>query len=147
VSAPSAFGASPAKAGPATPGAVAWRLFAAITLLFLSTAGGRITASDEYTMYRLTEALVTRGSVVVEAGNAERGPDGRLYPKAALGQALVAAPFYALGRATALPVVPARRDLVVRAVTSLLNPFVSGALAAVLFLLFLAVGASPRAAL
>jgi hypothetical protein len=146
VSAPSAFGAPPSKAGPATPGAVAWRLAAAITLLFLASAGGRITASDEYTMYRLTEALVTRGSVAVEAGNAERGPDGRLYPKAALGQALAAAPFYAVGRAIALPVAPARRDLVVRAVTSLLNPFVSGALAAVLFLLFLTVGASPRAA-
>ena len=77
----------------------AQRSFVALTLLFLATAGGRITASDEYTMYRLTESLVTKGAVSVDAGNAERGPDGRLYPKAALGQALAAAPFYALGRA------------------------------------------------
>ena len=130
----------------ATPGNVALRLGLAITLLFLATAGGRITASDEYTMYRLTESLVTRGAVWVEAGNAERGPDGRLYPKAAIGQALVAAPFYALGRGAGLAVAPAKQDLVVRAVTSLLNPFVSGVLCAVLFLAFLAAGASPRAA-
>jgi hypothetical protein len=66
--------------------AVALRLALALTLFFAATAGGRITASDEYTMYRLTEALVTKGQVSVEAGNAEKGPDGRLYPKAALGQ-------------------------------------------------------------
>ena len=130
----------------ATEGQVALRLGLFVTLLFVATAGGRITASDEYTMYRLTESLVTRGAVWVEAGNAERGPDGRLYPKAALGQALCAAPFYALGRGVATLFPPARRDLVTRAVTSLLNPFVSGALASVLFLLFLAVGASPRPA-
>ncbi len=130
----------------ATPGVVAWRLGLAVLFLFLATAGGRITASDEYTMYRLTESLVTRGAVWVEAGNAERGPDGRLYPKAALGQALAAAPFYALGRVAAAAFPEARRDLVTRAVTSLLNPFVCAALAAVLFLLFLAVGAAPRAA-
>jgi hypothetical protein len=133
-------------AAAATPGAVALRLGAAVALLFAATAGGRITASDEYTMYRLTEALVTRGAVWVEAGNAERGPDGRLYPKAALGQALAATPFYAAGRIAAAAFPPARRDLVTRAVTSLLNPVVSGALAAVLFLLFLAFGATPRGA-
>jgi hypothetical protein len=137
---------APAAAGiaGATPAAVATRLGWAIALLFAATAGGRITASDEYTMFRLTEALVTRGAVWVEAGNAERGPDGRLYPKAALGQALASIPFYAAGRVASAAFPPARRDLVVRAVTSLLNPVVSGALAAVLFLLFLAFGASPR---
>jgi len=130
-----------------TEAQVAGRVFVALTLLFLATAGGRITASDEYTMYRLTESLVTRRAVWVEAGNAERGPDGRLYPKAALGQAIAAAPFYAAGRLAALPVAPARRELVTRAVTSLLNAFVGGALGALLFLLFLHVGASPRGAL
>lgn len=135
-----------ATPAPATPRAVAIRLGVAVALLFAATAGGRITASDEYTMYRLTESLITRASVSVEAGNAERGPDGRLYPKAGLGQALAAIPFYAAGRVAAAAFPPARRDLVVRAVTSLLNPVVSGALAAVLFLLFLAFGASPRGA-
>ena len=79
------------------------RIAIALTLLFLATAGGRITASDEYTMYRLTESLVTRGAVWVEAGNAERGPDGRLYPKAGIGQALAAAPFFAAGKLAAMP--------------------------------------------
>ena len=125
---------------------IARRLFVALTLFFLATAGGRITASDEYTMYRLTESLVTRGAVWVEAGNAERGPDGRLYPKAGLGQALAAAPFYAAGRLLATPFPPAKRELVTRAVTSVLNAFATGLLAAVLFLLFLEVGAAPRAA-
>ena len=126
---------------------VARRLGLALTFLFLATAGGRITASDEYTMYRLTESLVTRGAVWVEAGNAERGPDGRLYPKAGIGEALAAAPFYALGRAAALPFAQAKQELVTRAVTSLLNAFVAGLLGAILFLLFLEVGAAPRAAL
>lgn len=130
----------------ATPRGVAVRLGLAVALLFVATAGGRITASDEYTMYRLTEALVTRGSVAVEAGNAEPGPDGRLYPKAAIGQALAAAPFYAVARAAAALAPPARRDLVTRAGTSLLNPVVSGLLAAVLFLLYFALGATPRGA-
>ncbi len=128
------------------PAQVALRLGMALTLLFLATAGGRITASDEYTMYRLTESLVTRHAVWVEAGNAERGPDGKLYPKAALGEALAAAPFFAAGKVAALPFAPARRELVTRAVTSLLNAFVGGALGALLFLLFLQVGASPRGA-
>lgn len=91
------------------PAQVALRLGMALTLLFLATAGGRITASDEYTMYRLTESLVTRHAVWVEAGNAERGPDGKLYPKAALGEALAAAPFFAAGKVAALPFAPARR--------------------------------------
>jgi hypothetical protein len=125
---------------------VAVRLGLALTLLFLATAGGRITASDEYTMYRLTESLVTRGAVWVEAGNAERGPDGHLYPKAALGEAIAAAPFFAAGKLAALPFAPAKKELVTRAVTSLLNAFVAGALGALLFLLFLQVGASPRGA-
>ncbi|MGH7726497.1 MAG: hypothetical protein ACREOU_13805, partial [Candidatus Eiseniibacteriota bacterium] len=126
--------------------AVAMRLAIGMMLLFVATAGGRITASDEYTIYRLTESLVTKGTVAVAAGNAERGPDGKLYPKAGLGQAIAAAPFYLLGKAAAIPFPPHRKDLVTRAVTSLLNPFVGGLLAAVLFLLFLHLGASPRGA-
>ena len=126
---------------------VARHLGLALTLLFLATAGGRITASDEYTLYRLAESLVTRGAVWVEAGNAERGPAGRLYPKAGIGQALAAAPFYAAGKAAAIPFDGAKEELVTRAITSLLNAFVSGLLGAILFLLFLEVGAAPRGAL
>ena len=48
--------------------AVALRLAVGMALWFIATAGGRITASDEYTMYRLTESIVTRGSVAVVAG-------------------------------------------------------------------------------
>jgi hypothetical protein len=91
------------------------------------------------------------------AGHARRGvgrgrqrrarPDGRLYPKAGIGQALAAAPFFALGKAAAIPFQGAKKELVTRAVTSLLNAFVSGLLGAILFLLFLEVGAAPRGAL
>lgn len=129
-----------------SPGLVAFRLGIAITLLFIATTGGRIVASDEYTMYRLTESLVTKGSVAVAGGNAERGPDGRLYPKAGLGQALAAAPFFLAGKAIAAAFPPGHRELVVRATTSLLNAVVGGLLAAVLFLLFLHLGISPRGA-
>ncbi len=127
--------------------AVALRLAIGMMQWFAATAGGRITASDEYTMYRLTESLVTKGTVAVESGNAERGPDGKLYPKAALGQAIAAAPFYLLGRAAALAFPEPRQELVTRAVTSMLGPVAGGLLAAFLFMLFLEVGASPRGAL
>src|SRR5262245_13444137 len=118
----------------------------AILFVYLATAGGRIVASDEHTMFLLTQALVERHSVSVPEGNAEAGPDGKLYPKAGIGQALAAAPFYVVGKAVA-PAFPERlRAFVVRGTTSLVNPVAGAALAALLLLLLLELRLAPREA-
>ena len=118
-----------------------------VLCLYLASAGGRIVASDEHTVFRLTQSLVERGSVAVPDGNAERGPDGRLYAKAGLGQALASVPFYALGKLTA-PLVPERvREFYVRAATSLVMPFAGALVALALVLLGLELGLGPRQAL
>jgi hypothetical protein len=118
-----------------------------VLCVYLASAGGRIVASDEHTVFRLTQSLVERQSFAVGDGNAERGPDGRLYAKAGLGQALVSVPFYLAGRFTA-PLVPARlRDFYLRAATSLAMPFAGAVLALALVLLFLELGLGPRPAL
>jgi hypothetical protein len=114
---------------------------------YLASAGGRIVASDEHTMFLLTQSLVERHTVAVPEGNGLAGPDGRLYPKAGLGQALASAPFYALGRLTS-PLLPARlRAFYTRAVTSLESPFAGAVLALALVLLFLELGLGPRESL
>ncbi|HKA24332.1 MAG TPA: hypothetical protein VKF80_05085 [Candidatus Eisenbacteria bacterium] len=119
----------------------------AVLFVYLACAGGRIVASDEHTMFLLTQSLVERHTVAVPEGNAEVGPDGRLYPKAGIGQALAAAPFYVLGKLAAPFAPPRLRPFVVRAGTSLVNPFAGGVLAAVFLLLLLELGLAPRQAL
>lgn len=123
-------------------------LFAAGALcVYLASAGGRIVASDEHTMFLLTRSLVEERSFAIPEGNAERGPDGRLYAKAGLGQALASAPFYVLGRATAELLPEGLRGFVTRGATSLLSP-VAGALAILaLVLVLLEMGLGPRASL
>lgn len=118
-----------------------------VLFVYLASAGGRIVASDEHTMFLLTQSLVERHTVAVPEGNAEAGPDGRLYPKAGIGQALASAPFYLLGK-LGQSFVPARlRPFALRAATSLVNPFAGGLLAAVLLLLLMEMGLAAREAL
>ncbi|HEV8480281.1 MAG TPA: hypothetical protein VGR66_05760 [Candidatus Eisenbacteria bacterium] len=119
----------------------------AVLCVYLASAGGRIVASDEHTMFLLTQSLVERHTVAVPEGNGEPGPGGHLYPKAGIGQALASAPFYVLGKALA-PAAPARlRPFVLRAVTSLVNPFAGGVLAAFFVLLLIELGLASREAL
>ena len=118
----------------------------AVLFVYLASAGGRIVASDEHTMFLLTQSLVEHHTVAVPVGNGEVGPDGRLYPKAGLGQALAAVPFYVAGKLAA-PFFPERlRPFVVRAVTSLVNPVAGALLAAVFLLLLLELGLAGREA-
>lgn len=123
--------------------------FAGVCVLFvyLASAGGRIVASDEHTMFLLTQSLVEHHTVSVPEGNAEPGVGGLLYPKAGIGQALASAPFYVVGK-LAEPFVPARlRPFALRAATSLVNPFAGGLLAAVFLLLLVEMGLAPLEAL
>ena len=128
----------------AKPGwAAAW-LFLGVLLVYLATAAGHITSSDGHTVFVLTESLLERRTVAVPEGNAEIGPDGRLYPKAGLGLAVASAPFYAAGRLAATAVDPGLRTFVVKGVTSLWSPFAGALTALLLFWIFLELGLTPR---
>jgi hypothetical protein len=115
-----------------------------VLLLYLATAAGHISSSDGHTMYLLTQSLVERGDFSVETENTERGPDGRRYPKAGLGQALASVPFYLVGRAVASGLEPALRPFAAKAATSLVSPFAGALTALLLFCVFRALGLASR---
>jgi hypothetical protein len=126
---------------------LAWIFGIGVLLFYLASAAGRITSSDGHTMFLLTQSLVERQAASVPDGNAEAGPDGRLYPKGGLGQALVSVPLYVAGKVFS-PLVPARmRSFAVRAATSLTTAVAGALLAVVCVLLFMQLGLTPREAI
>lgn len=158
------------------PGAGA--LAAACAALYLWTAPGRISFPDDEIVFQTTQSLVERGSLAIEGiprrtgepkGRPDGtfgwapGPHGERYGFFGHGLSFVAAPMYALARATA-PIVPfawtrairsdhytfhvreARSDWT-RLVVSLTNGFVTAAAAFVLVRWLAVVGFSARAAL
>ena len=61
---------------------------------------GHFKSSDEISVYEATAALWERGELVVEKGpHVFPGREGRLYNHFAVGQSVLALPFYGLGRA------------------------------------------------
>ncbi|HNY27863.1 MAG TPA: hypothetical protein PKH31_10835 [Candidatus Sumerlaeota bacterium] len=82
-------------------------VFLLLLFLYLLTFGGHFYSPDEEVMFRVTEALATRGSLAIDPiteGFATRPaqpprPDGREYAQYGVGQPIAAAPFYWLGRA------------------------------------------------
>ncbi|MDC0715491.1 hypothetical protein [Nannocystis bainbridge] len=145
----------------------------------MCTAPGRIQFPDDEIVFQTTASLVERGSLTI-AGIAHRtgeppgrppgtfgwaeGPEGRRYGLFGHGLSLVAAPMYALGRATAPPRVPFAWTRAVRSdhftfharepradwlhlVVSLTNCLVTAATAWLLVRWLAWVGLSPRAAL
>jgi hypothetical protein len=104
--------------------------------VYLLTTGGGIVSSDGNTMFLLTSSIVEQGSISIPYGNGYPGPDGKLYPKAGIGQAVLAAPFYMLARAVynASGFGDVEKGYVLRFVTSTLEPF--AAAVAVLLLLY-----------
>jgi hypothetical protein len=119
----------------------------AVLFVYLASAGGRIVASDEHTMFLLTQSLVERARVDVPEGNGELGPDGKLYPKAGVGQAVASAPFYLAGRAAATAAPERLRPFVLRAATSLVMAAAGALLAALALLAFFEFGLTPREAI
>jgi hypothetical protein len=70
--------------------------FVSTFLLLFHHAG--LAGSDEYGMFEQTASLVRRGDLAVPPiQHAYPGRDGRLYSHYAIGQSVLAAPFYALG--------------------------------------------------
>jgi hypothetical protein len=108
-------------------------LFALLLAAYLLAYRGEIQASDELSMFCVTQSLVTRGSTTADAirwmglHQGAYGRDGHLYSKYGLGTSLAAAPLYALARLS-LPILGAVRT------TALLNSFLTSSTGVFLFL-------------
>lgn len=139
-----------------SPRRIAFWLFAVFQFFYLLTSSGRVRTPDEYNTLYTTESLVLHGTTAVPQAVALHNFYGRLdvhgQPRAAYppGQALLCAPWYALGQYVIgkLPGVPADDlDLVV-AFTSCLSSSTFAALTLMFFfLLLIGVGIPVRAAL
>jgi hypothetical protein len=127
----------------------AWILAIGAFLLYAATGGGRITGSDEVTMFELSRALL-HGGIEVPAGATLDGRDGRHYTKNSAGQAVLALPLVAAAEAAGgvshLP--PARRELAVRFVASFFDALLAALLLGVFYAAAraLEIGAGPSLA-
>jgi hypothetical protein len=91
-------------------GARDWRIGAAVGLVFLVFYTGftqaRFKSTDEFGLFLMTQSLFEHASLEVPIHrHAHVGADGRLHAPFAIGQAVLALPLYALGKAAdrALP--------------------------------------------
>ncbi len=125
------------------------KVFLFFLSLYLLTTGGGIVSSDGNTMFLLTASIVEDHSVSIPYGNGYTGPDGKLYPKAGIGQAVLAAPFYIMGRAifNASDFNETERGYVLRFFTALLVPFASAIAVVLLLHICLCLGYNVRSAL
>lgn len=123
-----------------------WLALAAF-LVFAVTGGGRISGSDEVTMFELARSLL-HGSIVVPEGATLQGGDGRFYTKNTAGQAVLALPLVAAGEAASAAggFAPERRVLASRFVASFFNAMIASLLVAALYAFARRLGATPGAA-
>lgn len=131
-------------------------LFAAFQFFYLLTSTGRVRTPDEYNTFYTTESLVLRGSTAVPQAVQLHNFYGRYdlhgEPRAAYppGQALLCAPWYALGQylLTRLPGVPAEdTDLVVAFASCLSSATFSALTVTFFFLLLVGIGIPSSASL
>jgi hypothetical protein len=108
-------------------------LFALLLAAYLLAYSGEVQASDELSMFCVTQSLVTRGTTTTDAirwmglHQGAYGRDGHLYSKYGLGTSLAASPLYAFAR---LP----RFDLGTVRTTALLNSLLTALTGVLLFL-------------
>ena len=135
---------------------LAFWLFATFQFFYLLTSTGRVRTPDEYNTLYTTESLVLRGSTAVPQAVRLHNFYGRYdrtgQPRAAYptGQALVCAPWYALGQylLAHLPGVPGEDTDLIVAFASCLSSATFSALAVTFFFLLLGgIGIPVRAAL
>ena len=135
---------------------VALWLFASFQFFYLLTSTGRVRTSDEYNTLYTTESLVLRGTTAVPQAVALHNFYGRLdvhgQPRAAYppGQALVCAPWYAIGQyvLARLPGVPVEdTDLVVAFASCLSSATFAALTVAFFFLMLSGIGVPLRGAL
>jgi hypothetical protein len=131
-------------------------VFAAFQFFYLLTSTGRVRTPDEYNTLYTTESLVLRGSTAVpqavELHNFYGRYDVHGLPRAAYppGQALLCAPWYAVGQyvLARLPGVPAEdADLVVAFAACLSSATFSALTVAFFFLLLMGIGIGAPAGL
>jgi hypothetical protein len=131
-------------------------LFATFQFFYLLTSTGRVRTPDEYNTLYTTESLVLRGTTAVpqavQLHNFYGRYDVRGQPRAAYppGQALLCAPWYALGQyvLARLPGVPADdTDLVVGFSSSLSSATFSALTVTFFFLLLVGIGIPSNPAL
>ncbi len=139
-----------------SPRRIALWLFAVFQFFYLLTSSGRVRTPDEYNTLYTTESLVLHGTTAVPQAVALHNFYGRLdvhgQPRAAYppGQALLVAPWYALGQYVIgkLPGVPADDlDLVVAFATCLSSATFAALAVMFFFLLLIGVGIPLRSAL
>lgn len=135
---------------------IALWLFASFQFFYLLTSTGRVRTPDEYNTFYTTESLALRGSTAVPQAVQLHNFYGRYdlhgQPRAAYppGQALLCAPWYALGQylLARLPGVPADDvDLVVAFSSCLSSATFSALTVAFFFLLLRGIGISASASL
>jgi len=131
-------------------------LFAAFQFFYLLTSTGRVRTPDEYNTFYTTESLALRGSTAVPQAVQMHNFYGRYdqhgQPRAAYppGQALLCAPWYAIGQhlLARLPGVPADdTDLVVAFSSCLSSATFSALTVTFFFLLLIGIGIPARVAL
>ncbi len=132
---------------PAGRAALPGRLFVFSLLAYLLLGSGLIASSDGLTMYTLAESMLA-GRLAIPEGNGKIGRDGLLYAKADPGQAVIALPLVAAGRASAALLPPgALRALWPRSLASTLNAFAGAAAVLAFFSLLTALGYPTRSSL
>ena len=131
-----------------------WRalsLFLAFAGFYLLLASGHFYATDEETVYSLTESLVERHTLAMPEGAwglaTSTGQDGRQYAVTGPGQSFLAVPFYLLGILGAPLLPPGARGYATRFAVAMFNPLVTAATVALLYLLARRLGSRGGAAL
>jgi hypothetical protein len=131
-------------------GAPAALIFILLVCFYGFCNPGHVGSPDEEQLILQTQSLM-HGRFTIEIPkdavgvvSARRLADGRLVPIRGLGQSIVAAPLYAVGRIASAPVNGAQRAAVFRFFLLFTNAFVTAATAAVLYALCRELCASVR---
>jgi len=114
-------------------------LFLTLLGFYMLTASGHFYATDEETIFRLTESMVERRTAVMPDGawglTTTTGRDGQQYSVYGPAQSVLAIPLYVAGRAATPLLPPAARGYVLRFAVSYFGAFVTAATVALLYLL------------
>lgn len=123
---------------------IALALCALLAGIYLLTTGGHTSSKDEELLFGVTENLVVWKSFALNAARPDALPEYSYYGP---GQPVIAAPLYTIGRQLALLFPDKAYPWVTRVVTLWLNPLVTAATAAMLYLSVTLLGYSHRIAL
>jgi len=114
-------------------------LFLAFLGFYMLIASGHFYATDEETIFRLTESMVERHTAVMPDGawglTTTTGRDGQQYSVYGPAQAVLAIPFYVAGLAATPLLPPDARGYALRFAASYFGAFVTAATVALLYLL------------